>query len=444
MQKNYNLEEIVWAKIGGYPWWPGYIKSYELNNVYEVVFLGDLSRAFLNEKKIQKFEKIKKEGIVKKKLNEAYETALKIKNGETSISEEIEKYEKNKNLRIKMSKSNYKKKKIKKSSPKIKLKRKYSKNLESSKSSDLKILQFPKKRVKSMNLPEMSIIEKSNTPENVEKKELLQNLNKELEDIYKTIQRDNSRIEDIEPKISNFLLDILKIDENVIYCSNLGLTFLELEKTVSEKEKKEEKFKKLGNIIKIGKNLISDRLVNGFFDYSHEEHFKKLMDLKKVKTEILKKSEEITEKKNPIKNPIKLEDKINLNLLNNNKKIQMEKKPQILKINTEEEESNLANPQKIQINKRILFRVQKKITKIIFLNGGKTQISKNKCQIFADQIEKFIRQNSKGIREYKDKIHKIVQYFDKKPDNVYDYVIKFCKDQNNLTFLNKLEKFINN
>ena len=447
MEKNFSLEEIVWAKIGGYPWWPGYIKSIELDKVYEIVFFGDFSRAFLNEKKMQKFEDIKKDRGEKKKLNDAYNIALKVKNGETSIQEEIQKYENNKNFRMKMAKTNYKKKKIKKISIKKKdkelnLKRRYSKNLDSDKNLDLQDIKLSKKRVKSMMLTSKNNLI-PNIPINNKKKEILKNLNKELEDIYRTIKRDNSKVEDIEPKISNFLLDILKIDESTIYCSNLGLTFLALQKTVSEKEKEEEKYKKLAKIIKVGKNLITDRLLNGFFDYTHEEHFNNLLNIKKEEKKIKKKTEEIEIEKTQKKNPIKSEDKINLNL-KNNKQFQMEKKTQkVHKINTEEEETNIST-QNLDINKRILFRVQKKITKIIFLNGGKTKISKKKCQNFADKIENFIRKNSKCIRDYKEKIHKIVKYFDKKPDNVYDYIIKYCKANNNLSFLTKLEKLINN
>ena len=27
MEEDFKLEEIVWAKLRGYPWWPGYIQS---------------------------------------------------------------------------------------------------------------------------------------------------------------------------------------------------------------------------------------------------------------------------------------------------------------------------------------------------------------------------------------------------------------------------------
>lgn len=27
MEKQLNIKNLVWAKLGGYPWWPGYIKE---------------------------------------------------------------------------------------------------------------------------------------------------------------------------------------------------------------------------------------------------------------------------------------------------------------------------------------------------------------------------------------------------------------------------------
>lgn len=47
MDNEYEIEEIVWGKVNGYPWWPGFVKEKIDDNLYEVVFLSDFSRAFL-------------------------------------------------------------------------------------------------------------------------------------------------------------------------------------------------------------------------------------------------------------------------------------------------------------------------------------------------------------------------------------------------------------
>ena len=54
MEQNQLVNEIIWAKLGGYPWWPGYIKS-KLKNKYEVCFFGDFTRAYLLPNKIRPF-----------------------------------------------------------------------------------------------------------------------------------------------------------------------------------------------------------------------------------------------------------------------------------------------------------------------------------------------------------------------------------------------------
>lgn len=56
MSLNFQIDELVWAKVDGYPWWPGCIKSIASKDRYEVMFFDDFSRAFLAPDKITDFE----------------------------------------------------------------------------------------------------------------------------------------------------------------------------------------------------------------------------------------------------------------------------------------------------------------------------------------------------------------------------------------------------
>ena len=49
--QEFKVKEIIWAKMGRYPWWPAQIKSIDESRVfnYEVIFLGDFTRTFLNK-----------------------------------------------------------------------------------------------------------------------------------------------------------------------------------------------------------------------------------------------------------------------------------------------------------------------------------------------------------------------------------------------------------
>ena len=70
--ENFNVGEVVWAKIRGYPWWPGYIRGIEDDNKekkFVVQFIGDNTfRIFLrsnweNLRKSMKFIRIRKKRI---------------------------------------------------------------------------------------------------------------------------------------------------------------------------------------------------------------------------------------------------------------------------------------------------------------------------------------------------------------------------------------------
>lgn len=55
MTSEYEVNEIVWGKVSGYPWWPGFIYSKIENIKYEVIFFSDLTKAILQPEKIKSF-----------------------------------------------------------------------------------------------------------------------------------------------------------------------------------------------------------------------------------------------------------------------------------------------------------------------------------------------------------------------------------------------------
>lgn len=59
-QPEYSVAEVVWAKIRGYPWWPGIVNSVQNDDpeevIFKVSFFGDTTHAFLDETKVAKFE----------------------------------------------------------------------------------------------------------------------------------------------------------------------------------------------------------------------------------------------------------------------------------------------------------------------------------------------------------------------------------------------------
>ena len=62
------IGEIVWAKLKGYPWWPGKIVE-QINSDYKVLFYKENNYSILQKKNILKFEENKKRFLYKKNKN---------------------------------------------------------------------------------------------------------------------------------------------------------------------------------------------------------------------------------------------------------------------------------------------------------------------------------------------------------------------------------------
>ena len=86
---SFNVGEVIWAKIRGYPWWPAMITGTEDDNrekKYAVSFIGDNTHSSLAKKCLEKFEKGLKmySNTKKKNLLDTIEKAKEIyynKNG---------------------------------------------------------------------------------------------------------------------------------------------------------------------------------------------------------------------------------------------------------------------------------------------------------------------------------------------------------------------------
>lgn len=85
----YEEEDIVFALVSGYPWWPGFVAEKCSKKTYKVTFFGDFSYSELGVKNIKPFSKgLKQADLTKKDLNEAICSAKRVKNGQSTIEEE--------------------------------------------------------------------------------------------------------------------------------------------------------------------------------------------------------------------------------------------------------------------------------------------------------------------------------------------------------------------
>ncbi len=73
MEVVYEVKELVWGKVMGYPWWPAIVRCEPKKETFEVVFLHTFDIAFLHKDKLKKFsEHINKPA----KFNKIYSNAL--------------------------------------------------------------------------------------------------------------------------------------------------------------------------------------------------------------------------------------------------------------------------------------------------------------------------------------------------------------------------------
>jgi len=87
----YKKDEVVWAKIRGFPWWPAVVAAAEDeededNSQVLINFIGENSHANLPLDKVAKYKEMYEEYSKNKKhgLKEAVEVANKILNKETT------------------------------------------------------------------------------------------------------------------------------------------------------------------------------------------------------------------------------------------------------------------------------------------------------------------------------------------------------------------------
>ena len=94
---SFNVGEIIWAKIRGYPWWPAIITGTEDDNrekKYAVSFIGDNTHSSLAKKCLDKFEKGLKTYTTTKKRNllESIEKAKEIYYNKNGLKDKEIKY----------------------------------------------------------------------------------------------------------------------------------------------------------------------------------------------------------------------------------------------------------------------------------------------------------------------------------------------------------------
>lgn len=80
------MGEVVWAKLTGFPWWPGYVTEAKKNGKFEVFYLSDFSKSYLPKSSIKKWEKKTAKIQGYKDLAQAHDNAQKLLSGKCSFN----------------------------------------------------------------------------------------------------------------------------------------------------------------------------------------------------------------------------------------------------------------------------------------------------------------------------------------------------------------------
>lgn len=89
MELTFVQGQVVWAKLGGFPWWPASIKQVLAPNCFEVEYFGEFERNYFDRARVRHFDKPpEKINRRNSKLMQSVAQAQRVIRGETTVEEE--------------------------------------------------------------------------------------------------------------------------------------------------------------------------------------------------------------------------------------------------------------------------------------------------------------------------------------------------------------------
>lgn len=402
MDVEFEIDQIVWSKLGRYPWWPGYIYSKNSTGIYEVCFFGDFSRSIIPANKIRCFQEF---GLStkerRKKLIYSYNIARAVFNKESTIIEEINKY----NDYCNNTKTNSRKpiKKLKRNIKKIKKTKIIEKNANN--------LNFRRKFSEKKNF--QNTVKKTNKKfslSTIHSEDIIiitnQKWEKFITEILEEIKKDNPNLDEIKITFNKLINDVISCDDSILYSSNIGIYLQKVKEKIKEKSEKDEEYKKFYKFVNNEIEKISNKVVGGFFNLQNSD------------------SEFIG-------NFLKINSNLNNNSLVMLKNKQFPNNPDL----TNADDKTILSETTLELNSRVIYRVRKKMFKVLYISGGrKAKLLKKTLRENSDKIESLIRKKAINFDMYKNQVLKVIKYFES-PKNVYEKLLKNYKNFDSESFL---------
>lgn len=428
MQATYQVNQTIWAKINGYPWWPAYVNS-AADDKFEVVFFGDFSRAILHVSKLKDFGEIRHKVDGKNKtLDHAFRSVERVMSGESTIMEEWQKCNKAVTPKRKLSKRKSIKKGEKEDATENaddvsvclsqRSKTKYQ-NFLSKMEADAKL---ELKRYHSVN-NKITTSSYNHFIENQLFSDDILVIEEQLEGLWMALRNDEFDAELSFELLKEVHSKILLCDPKSVFKSSVG-SLLTSCANVCRLKATEAGHRKVLDLLK--------PTVRDICEFIIKEGF--LMENKVIDDYI------DGSKRNSILNVFNL-DIASAGRPDNNLN-QMEKRatPEDSMFKVDEEEETRNPSQVVEVDERVQFRVKKKLAKVMYMNGAKGKLNKKSCEELATKVEKLVRKNAKGLGQYKERVVGLVKNLEKSSQAVCGLMQKSKRERGT----SGLEEEVNN
>lgn len=410
MESTFQENEIVWAKLNGFPSWPAYVKAEVKPSQFEVVFFGDFSRAILHKSKVMGFEELcHKSNSKNKVLNTALRSAVRVFNGEATLMEEWCKIDKSILAKYAQEPTRPRKK----STKPVNTEEREEAVCPSQQSKD-----NVQEVITKLEIEEQADFKCSNSGNNnltsstfnhiIDFKGLnteMVTAEEQLEELWMHLRNESYKMEIGIAIVSELTAKILASDPKSVFASNIGsimVSFANICKLKALDDRYRLTFDALASSI----NQVCDYIVNeGFL----------------IKSKVLNDFTDLS-KQNPIMTDFYPEHSLQPLLEST---MSSDAKPTISEPAFTIESEHTVDTAGIEIDDKVQFRVKRKIAKLLFGKENPQAVSKRVCEEIAKNFEEVIRKGIKTEAEYKERVLGIVKVLDKEAKKVRDVLLRY-------------------
>lgn len=450
--------QIVWAKLSGFPWWPAYIKRMVSKELYEIEYFGEFERNFFDPSRIRPFEEFSSRVNKKNpKLMESFKQALRVMENQSTIEKEREEYFRKKkefenqsvvlarNTPINEMSTNYsacppqdhhhehnnidmfeqlekknfiegiENSNFKKSIKKIKKTNRNWKNPKSTRNySKTRLERHKSLPTNSYLVRESMIIDRiyfdeseselkvNNASPNPSMDKSVQLINDKLSELIEFVEKDQVNEAEYDKKLSEW--NSLFRDSNCLivdmFDTNIGSNLKYLADKLQQLSQKKQMFKSSYlDTIDVFQN-VQHKLISGFFgDESMDKNQLKLSIIRMPSNILFKKKIlELNEKQFHNKFPQSSNFSLNECMdLENNINYQANK---IVTCKDDKKENEFR-----LVNDEVIFKVCKKMAKLLYVELSQRRKTKADCENVANLIENRIRNSCNSSEEYRKKCY---------------------------------------